>query len=68
MKIPDIMPELPNTEGRICCQRRSFNHGRQFTVKLTLIERKSRMPQMQGGKGEAVVNYREPFPTQTPQE
>jgi hypothetical protein len=21
------------------------------------------MPQMQGGKGEAVVNYREPFPT-----
>ena len=30
---------------------------------LILIERKSRMPQMQGGKGEAVVNYREPFPT-----
>jgi len=30
----------------------------------TLMLQKSRMPQMQDGKGEAVVNYREPFPTQ----
>jgi hypothetical protein len=28
------------------------------------MERKSRMPQIQGGEGEAVVNYREPSPTQ----
>ena len=30
---------------------------------ITLIERKSRMPKIQGGKGEAVVNYCEPLTT-----
>jgi hypothetical protein len=31
---------------------------------VTLIERKFRMPQIQGVKGEAVVSYREPLTTQ----
>jgi hypothetical protein len=30
----------------------------------TLIERKSRMPQIQGVKGEAIVSYAEPLTTQ----
>ena len=32
-------------------------------VTVTPNERKSRIPQIQGGEGEAVVNYREPSPT-----
>jgi hypothetical protein len=44
------------------------NHQQIYVLKnelivYTLIERKSRMPQMQGGKGEVVVSCREPFPT-----
>jgi hypothetical protein len=36
-----------------------FFPGRAFSSYHTLIERKSRMPQIQGSKGEAVVVYRE---------
>ena len=50
------------------CQYEGENHlvgvesfHKQF--EFTLMLQKSRMPQMQGGKGEAAVNYREPFPT-----
>jgi hypothetical protein len=34
------------------------------TQSVTLIERKPRMPQIQGVEGEAVVNYCEPLTTQ----
>jgi len=39
------------------------NHIR-FGLSNTLIERKSRMPHIRGGKGEAVVSYCEPLTTQ----
>jgi hypothetical protein len=35
-----------------------------YSQCFTLIERKSRMPQIQGVEGEAVVNYCEPLTTQ----
>jgi len=35
----------------------------QTKENVQLIERKSRVPQMHGGIGDAVVVYREPFPT-----
>jgi len=49
----------------------AFDAGYQMSYKKpemksrpeTLIERKSRMPQIQGVKGEAVVNYAEPLTT-----
>ena len=37
---------------------------RAFSSRKTLVERKSRIPQVQGVEGEAVVDYAEPLTTQ----
>ncbi len=41
--------------------RCSTEEQNRIVISFTLIERKSRMPQIQGIKGEAVVNYCEPL-------